>query len=133
MIKVNSMMTHRFVTFLFIVAGLINFAPLVGVLGDSLIENAYGIEVASNDLSLLLRHRAALFGIVGGLLLVAAFRPTIRTTATVCGFASMISFLILYGLIQPTGPALTGILRLDIVGIIALGAAVLLDWRVRLS
>lgn len=115
-------MNARLVTGLFLIAGLINFAPLAGVFGDQIVASAYGINVANAELSLLLRHRAVLFGIVGGLLLVAAFRPTLRPTATICGFSSMISFAGLYLFIGPTTDELAGVFRFDLVGIAALGA-----------
>lgn len=102
---------------LFLIAGLINFAPLAGVLGDPMISAAYGVDVSSPEISLLLRHRAVLFGIVGGLLLVAAFRPALRATATTCGLASMVSFAVLYAFIQPSANELAGVFRIDLVGI----------------
>ncbi|MBO6505247.1 MAG: hypothetical protein JJ850_09990 [Kordiimonadaceae bacterium] len=109
---------------LFLIAGLINFVPLAGVTGDVLLQSSYGIEIASPELSLLLRHRAVLFGILGGMLLVAAFKPSLRTVASVCGIVSMASFAALYGIIGPDALQLTGVLRADIVGIVALGAAI---------
>lgn len=121
-------MTHqRVITGLFLIAGLINFVPLAGVMGNSLLVSAYGIEVASADLSLLLRHRAVLFGIVGGLLLVAAFRPALRVTASICGLVSMISFAVLYAMVGPQAQELGGVLRADLIGIVVLCAAVALD------
>ena len=123
------MTLQRVITGLFLIAGLINFVPLAGVTGDALLQSSYGIEIASPDLSLLLRHRAVLFGIVGGLLLVAAFKPSLRTVASVCGMISMASFAILYGTIGPEAPQLKGVLRADIVGIVVLGAAIFLNLR----
>lgn len=120
------MIKARLVTGLFLIAGLINFAPLVGVLSDALIASAYGIEVASRELSLLLRHRAVLFGIVGGLLLAATFRPALRPVASVCGFISMVGFALLHMIIEPEAEQLRDVLRLDFVGLIALTGAVML-------
>lgn len=119
-------MKQRLILLLFVIVGLVNFAPLAGVLSREMIEGAYAVEVNSAALELLLRHRAVLFGIVGGLLLVAAFRPALRPIAAVCGFISMISFALLYGVIGPENDALRGVLRFDIVGIVALAAAILL-------
>lgn len=122
-------MNSKLVAGLFLIAGLINFVPLAGVFGDQIIASAYGIDVASAELSLLLRHRAILFGIVGGLLLVAAFRPPLRPTATVCGFVSMVSFAGLYLFIGPATDELAGVFRFDLVGIAALGAGWLMHQR----
>ncbi len=114
------MTAARLAIVFYLIAGLINFVPISGVLGDSIIEAAYGIDVSSPELSLLLRHRAVLFGIVGGMLLVAAFRQTLRPAATLCGLISMTSFAILYTLTQPDNDQLLGVLRADLVGILIL-------------
>ncbi len=63
---------QRLTAALFIVVGLINFAPIGGLLSAELLANSYGITAPHGDLLILLRHRALLFGIVGGLLIVAA-------------------------------------------------------------
>lgn len=52
--------------------GLINLVPVVGALSSDGIATAYGVAVEGPDLTLLLRHRAVLFGIVGGLAMVGA-------------------------------------------------------------
>ncbi len=125
------MTLQRVITGLFLVAGLINFVPLAGVMGNTLLESAYGIDVASADLSLLLRHRAVLFGIVGGLLLVSAFKPSLRVTAGVCGMISMVSFVLLYFLTDVANPELAGVLRADLVGIAALALGIVLSAKER--
>ena len=52
----------------FVVAGLINLAPIIGLRGADTLYRLYGVRTASGDLSLLLQHRAVLFGIIGSLL-----------------------------------------------------------------
>jgi hypothetical protein len=52
---------------------LIHLAPLAGVLGVARMEAAYGVEIAGADLAVLMRHRAVLFGLLGGFMLVAIF------------------------------------------------------------
>lgn len=121
------MTRERILAALFLIAGLINFVPLAGVLGDATLSAAYGIEIASNELSLLLRHRAVLFGIIGGLLLCAAARPALRTTAGICGMTSMIGFALLYSLTGAANEELAGVLRIDLIGIAVLGIAMTLN------
>lgn len=117
------------ITVLFVIVGLINFAPLMGILSDDMLASLYAIEITSPDMSLLLRHRAALFGIVGGYVLVAAFRPRHRPVATVMAFASMLSFLALYLLIDPENNKLVGVFRIDVFAVVLLIVAVVLDRR----
>jgi len=124
-VKLLSMITTAF----FIIVGLINFAPLMGIASNDMLASLYAIEINSPDMSLLLRHRAALFGIVGGYILVAAVRPSHRPVATVMAFASMLSFMVLYLLIGPANNKLVGVFRIDVVAVILLIAAVILDRR----
>lgn len=114
-------------TALFTIVGLINCAPLMGITGDSMLASLYAVDVASPDISLLLRHRAALFGIVGGYILISAFRPKHRPAATIMGFASMLSFMLLYLMIGAESTKLAGVFRIDVVAVILLAIATLLD------
>lgn len=63
------------------------------MLGPDHLASLYGVTVSEPNLEVLLRHRAPLFGIIGALLLAAAFRPTLQPTAIAVGLASVISFL----------------------------------------
>ena len=76
-----------------IVVGVIHLLPLSGVLGADRLSRLYGISFEDNNLAILMRHRAVLFGMLGILLLVAGFRPTLQPLALIAGFISVISFL----------------------------------------
>lgn len=102
---------------LFVIVGLINVTPVVGVLGPTILHSLYGLPIAEGDLALLMRHRAVLLGLVGGLLIVAAFRQTLRRPATVVGVVSMLSFVLLAFLEPPTTLALKRVLYIDCVAI----------------
>ncbi|WP_262694562.1 hypothetical protein [Kordiimonas aquimaris] len=108
------------VTLLFVIVGFINFAPLMGVLGQARLETLYGVEINSPDMLLLLRHRAVLFGIVGGYIILSAFKPTLRKTATIFGFLSMISFVWLYPSNSPSNALLDRVLQIDVIAIVLL-------------
>ena len=54
------------------IAGLINMLPSLLVFLPHKIGESYGIEIPNPNYGLLLRHRAALFGIVGGFMVYAA-------------------------------------------------------------
>ena len=117
------------VTTLYLVAALINLAPVSGVFGAARLEVLYGLPFADPNLLVLMRHRAVLFGIVGVLLAVAAFVPGIRTIATVAGLISMVSYIVVVWLVGPSeiNDALRRVMWVDVVGIVALVAAVLID------
>lgn len=78
-----------------LIAALIHLLPLSGVLGAERLAALYGLVVDEPNLQLLMRHRAVLFGIVGGLLLAAMFMPELRSAAFVVGLVSVLSFLAL--------------------------------------
>ena len=68
-------------TLLFLGAAVINLGPVLGVLSAGQLEAAYGVKLDDPNLVILMRHRALLFGVVGGLLVVAAFYVRMRPAA----------------------------------------------------
>jgi hypothetical protein len=62
-----------------------------------------------------MRHRAVLFGLIGVLLVTAAFRPSLQPLASVAGFVGVTSFLLLAWLEGPLGPAVQRIVNADLV------------------
>ncbi|MFX7374071.1 hypothetical protein ABTJ00_18850, partial [Acinetobacter baumannii] len=60
-------MTETLTTLVLIAVGLLHLLPVDVVLGALQLDRLYGVSTASTRMLLLLRHRAALFGIVGGL------------------------------------------------------------------
>ena len=112
-------------TFLVLVAAAINLAPVLGSVSTERMSAFYGVDLQSANLQILMRHRAVLFGIVGGLLLAATFHPPIRTLGYVIGFTSMISFLLIAWLVGDYGVEIRRMILIDAVGIAALAAAVL--------
>ncbi len=106
--------------FCLLVVGVINVLPVVGVFSAERLGAAYGVDVASPDLELLLRHRALLFGLVGGLVLCSLWMIELRTLAVILAAISMLGFMLLAGLTEGTGAAMTRILRADMAGVFAL-------------
>lgn len=111
---------------LFIVVAIVNLLPASGVLGATRLEALYGIPFEGEDLVLLMRHRAVLFGLVGGLLLAAAFRPALRPVVAAVGLGSMLSFVLL-ALPGEHGAAIQRVFRVDVAAIAVLVLAVVLD------
>ncbi len=107
-------------------AGLINLVPVTGVLSAGQLERLYGLPV-QGDLAILMRHRAVLFGILGGFIVLSAFRPVLRPAACVTGLVSMLSFVALAFLANDYGPALHKVVVADLIASAGL-LAVLLHW-----
>ncbi len=105
---------------LFIIAGLINFVPISGIVSGDQLSKLYQIEIASADIELLLRHRAILFGIVGSIIIAAGFVASLRPVATVAGLVSMVAFILLVFATKNSNPNLVQIAWIDVGATIVL-------------
>lgn len=113
-----------------VVLGLIHLLPLVGVLGPARLQALYGVVVAQDaDLSLLLRHRAVLFGLLGGALVVAVWHRPWQGPALVAAALSVLSFVALAGLGGGLNPALTRVLWVDLAACLPLALGAWAWWR----
>jgi hypothetical protein len=115
------------VSLLYVLVGLVNFAPVVGVFSASRLENLYGLVLSDPNLIVLMRHRAMLFGIVGVLLFFAAVSPPARPVALFAGFVSMLSFIVLVWTMDESNPALTRVMWIDVGASLLLALAWGLD------
>lgn len=110
-----------------LVAGLIHCLPLAGLGGGESLLNLYGLTSPSAEVELLLRHRAVLFGLLGALLIIAAWIPPLRPVAFLFGLISALSFLLIAG--WPTGLSapLARVWWADVIAVAALGVAFAAD------
>lgn len=120
------MTRERVIMALIALAGIINFLPIVGVTSAARIESLYGVELADPALEILLRHRAVLFGLVGGFMIVAAFKKRLHAMAIVGGLIAMLSFMGLYYFTSDQPQSLMSIVYADIAGVISLSVALAL-------
>jgi hypothetical protein len=104
--------------------GVVNAFPVIGVLGASRLESLYGIKIADSNLSILLQHRAVLFGLIGSFMQYAAFKSELAPAATLGGLASMVSYVLIAK--QTKGgynDSIRRVLLIDVVASLALGGA----------
>ena len=102
---------------LFIV-GTINISPAILTFLPSKISKSYGIEILNVNYELLLRHRAAMFGLIGGLLVYAAISRKLYKVSIFVGLFSMLSFIILYFIIgREINAELRKIMIIDIAAV----------------
>jgi hypothetical protein len=120
----------KLVSVIFILVGIINILPAVGMLSSARLEMLYQIKVSNPELEILLRHRAVLFGLVGGLLIYAAISPTTQALAFIAGMISMLSFVLICWRVEHASAALTRIMWIDIFAVVLLsGVIIIKGWK----
>ena len=104
-----------------LIAGVINTLPALLAFIPSKIQQSYGIDIADANHELLLRHRAILFGIVGGYMIYAAVLKQHYSTAVLIGMISMVSFVGLYYSVNgQLNSELTKVMYIDLGAIVIL-------------
>jgi len=109
-----------------LIVGLINFLPVLGILSAEKISQAYLIQFTGNDIAILMRHRALLFGLLGGFILSSIFIPIYQVPAMIMAAMSMAGFIVLAVLIGGYNAALFKVILADVVGLIFLTIAAIL-------
>jgi hypothetical protein len=113
------------------VVGIIHLLPLTGVLSVSRLQELYGVTITDPNLEILMRHRAVLFGVLGAFLIYAAFRPGLQLAALIAGAVSVISFLVIAGMIGGYNAGIARVVTADIVAVVCLLIGALVYWKDR--
>lgn len=111
-----------------LLGGLINALPVMGLLGSGALASLYGMPFEDASLRILMRHRALLFGLLGGAMMVAAFLPEWRRTIAVAGLASMLGFIVIAALEGGGNAAIRRVVLADVAACLLLAPA--LAWVV---
>lgn len=105
---------------MFIVAGVIHLLPVSGALGSEQLGRLYGVSLSDPNLVILMRHRAVLFALLGLLLVIAAFRRSLRPAALIAGLVSAISFLWIAWSVGGYNAQLSRVFAADVVALASL-------------
>lgn len=108
------------IAFVLALVGLINFYPAIGVLSAEQLQSLYGINFISDDHLVLMRHRAVLFALLGGLILYSIYKPMYRPIACVLGLISMVAYMLLAFFSNNLGVDLQRVLIADTIATLAL-------------
>jgi len=111
-----------------LLAGVIHLLPLLGVIGAERLRTLYGVDLSDGNLLVLMRHRAVLFGLLGSLLVLAAFRPGLMPLAIAGGGVSAASFLVFALLEGGLNDAMHRVLAADIAALVCLAVAAAALW-----
>jgi hypothetical protein len=117
-------MYEHIVTASMIVVAVIHLLPIAGVISAEQLASLYDVEIAEPNLEVLVRHRAVLFGLLGGLFLYSAFTPSIQPIAFVLALFSITSFFFLTWSVGKVNAKLQRVVYADIVAAFALVVAV---------
>lgn len=101
-----------------VLVGLINLAPVMGVFSAQQMAEAYGVAINQSEMVVLLKHRALLFGLLGGFTLFAVFVRSLQLPALLMSGLSMSGFALLMHFESVTSPAMQRILMFDYVGLV---------------
>lgn len=112
-----------------ILVSIIHALPLVGVTGGARLASLYGIADMDASLEILLRHRAALFGLIAAFLAYAAFKPDLHGLALLGATISVVTFLALALTTGGYGPAVATVVKVDVVAAVLLA----LGWFAHLA
>ena len=96
---------------------IINFLPVMLAFFPEKISKAYGIELPNTNYELLLRHRAIMLGLVGALMIFAAISKKYHSISVTIGLISMVSFIVLYFMINGINIELGKVMKMDIIAI----------------
>ncbi len=123
-------MNKLYLVLLFLV-GVINFLPIIGMLSIDKINQVYGLNISDNNLAVLLRHRALLFGLIGGFLFYSIFKPEYQVAAIILAAISMIGYLYFFWSIGNSNAELLKVAQIDIVGLVLLILAILTKYFIK--
>jgi hypothetical protein len=108
------------ISLLLLIVGVINFLPVIGVLSAEKLSGAYSVDLIGNDIIILMRHRALLFGLVGGFILYSVFAPAYQRASMVMAAISMLGFLFFVWAVGDYNASISKIAMIDGVGIVCL-------------
>lgn len=125
----NLMISEWLIRLSFGVTGLIHMLPLAGLLGRPMLERAYGISLGEGqDLTILMQHRALLFGLLAVACFVAIAVPGWRWPAGIAALISMVGFVIIAAS-QAHGLPVARVMWIDVGATVLLSLGLLLHFR----
>lgn len=110
------------VSAMLLVVAVMHLLPASGVVSASRLSSLYGVSLDEPNLSILMRDRAVLFGLLGALLALSALPPAL---ALMAGFVTVPSFLYLAWSVGDYNPQVGRVFTPDLLALVCLvvGAA----------
>lgn len=111
-----------------LVAGLIHLLPLSGVTGAAALTRLYGVEITDPNTSILLQHRALLFGTLALMMFGAVAVPSLRVPVLTVALCSTASFIAVAWWVGHFNPAIARVVAVDAVASVLLAAGLIAEW-----
>jgi hypothetical protein len=103
-----------------LLAAAIHLLPVSGAISNERLFKLYRVRFTDPNLIIMMRHRAAMFGIVAALMIAACFDAALRHAAFGVGFASAGSFLVIAWSVGGYSKAISRVVFADVVAVAAL-------------
>ncbi len=88
-------MADKIAAVILFIVGVINLLPVIVFFDAAKTTGLYGLPITGESLTILMRHRAVLLGLVGAALITAAFKPEFRILAIALALVSKLAFIFL--------------------------------------
>lgn len=98
-------------------SALIHLLPLVGAIGPAQVARMYDVKVEGPDLTVLLVHRAVLFGLLGTALIAAIFCEEARPYVIGGVLVSDVAFFAIAGRNPGINASMKRVVRADVISI----------------
>lgn len=111
-----------------LVSAVIHLLPVPGVTGTAALGKLYGIEVLDANTSILLQHRALLFGLLAILMLLAIGLPKLRVIVLWAGLFSAASFVLVALWVGGYNVAIARVVTADVIVSVLLSVGLCAEW-----
>ena len=101
------------------------------MLGVAKMERAYGVHIEGPDLAVLMRHRALMFGLLGGFMLAAVFVPSLQAWALLLALLSAGGFVLLARVTPGHNASLARVAWVDVAAVVFALAGLAAWWLQR--
>ena len=115
-----------------LVAGLIHLLPVSGVMGAAALTRLYGVDILDPNVSILLQHRALLFGVLALWMFGAIAFPSLRLTVLAVALFSTASFIAVAMWVGGYNSAIARVVAVDAVAAVLVAAGLFAElWLTR--
>jgi hypothetical protein len=111
-----------------LVSAIIHLLPVPGATGTAALAKLYGIEVGDANTTILLQHRALLFGMLAILMLLAIAMPKLRVAVLAVGLFNAASFVVVALWVGGYNVAIARVVTADVVASVLLAIGLCTEW-----